>query len=777
MSMETDRIEVVIAAQIGGLKATMAEAAAVVGDATKSMGASLASAAAQSRASLASMATSVEASGAKITASVEATSTKLSAMKGAFVAAGELMLVGFGAEKMIDLVQESAKVTVELQHLSEQTGINVEKLSELKGAANQANIGWDTVTKGLLKLSQTMVTAKQGSTQSIAVLDAMGISQANLTDKSFTLQDAFGKIADKLSTTKDGYEKAGIAREAFGRSGAELIPFLNEGSEGIQKLMDRTKEFGANLTGTQIAALHQYEASTDDVRLASEGLHNEFSAGLAPALTQMNEAFVASAKDGGTLHFAIEVLVEIFREFATVVEVAVTEIKVGLYEAEGVIRVVAVALGMLGNIIWDVLHLRFGQAKADFVAGLQSMGDEVVRTAQKISDEVQSTAKDIQGIWGFGDVPPPPKGSGAPNPDGEGDFDIKAPPKKEHEQSFQEEIDETIRNYTALYQLQAEAAQKGISVKELELEQRRQLGEISAQEEIKQLKDLENQKYDILLNELNQELGLYEDGTAKYNEIQTKILKLTEQHNLAMQKLTNQAVKDTIAGYERMMAPIAQAVQTSVMGIIQGTTTARKALANIFKSIADEFIASGVKMVTHWIAVELAKTTATKAANATRVASDTMAAEQSTLVTVGAAIKNIMAKAWEAAASVYASIAAIPYVGPFLAPVMAVAAGATIVSYVGRIASAAGGMNVDRDQLAMVHENEMILPADLSAGLRSLVANGGGGGGATFHIHALDAHSFERYLRTPAAAAALARTLRTQARNFAPVTTPLTGKL
>ncbi len=83
-------------------------------------------------------------------------------------------------------------------------------------------------------------------------------------------------------------------------------------------------------------------------------------------------------------------------------------------------------------------------------------------------------------------------------------------------------------------------------------------------------------------------------------------------------------------------------------------------------------------------------------------------------------------KAWEAAASVYASIAAIPYVGPFLAPAMALAAGAMVVGFIGNIASSEGGeYDVAQDRLNYVHKNETILPAPFAQGLRDLVGQGG----------------------------------------------------
>jgi hypothetical protein len=50
------------------------------------------------------------------------------------------------------------------------------------------------------------------------------------------------------------------------------------------------------------------------------------------------------------------------------------------------------------------------------------------------------------------------------------------------------------------------------------------------------------------------------------------------------------------------------------------------------------------------------------------------------------------------------------------------------------LASAAGGMVVDHDQLAMVHEKEMVLPKDISGGLLGLIAKGGGQKGGDTNI-------------------------------------------
>ena len=43
------------------------------------------------------------------------------------------------------------------------------------------------------------------------------------------------QVADAFKKMPDGAEKAGLAMKLFGKSGADLIPLLNEGADGLTK--------------------------------------------------------------------------------------------------------------------------------------------------------------------------------------------------------------------------------------------------------------------------------------------------------------------------------------------------------------------------------------------------------------------------------------------------------------------------------------------------------------------------------------------------------------
>src|SRR5262249_7168139 len=114
-------------------------------------------------------------------------------------------------------------------------------------------------------------------------------------------------------------------------------------------------------------------------------------------------------------------------------------------------------------------------------------------------------------------------------------------------------------------------------------------------------------------------------------------------------------------------------------------------------------------------------------------------------------LRQVTHAAIKAAANAYNAVVGIPIVGPVLAPPAAAAAFAGVEAF-GALVSAAGGWGiVPQDQLALVHKNEMVLPAALADRVRDMTS---GSGTSEIHIHAggnsfaaTDAAGMERLMR------------------------------
>ena len=215
------------------------------------------------------------------------------------------------------------------------------------------------------------------------------------------------------------------------------------------------------------------------------------------------------------------------------------------------------------------------------------------------------------------------------------------------------------------------------------------------------------------------------------------------------EKLDLQAVQTSQRTWQSLMQPIQRAFDTSITGMILGTTTLQKAVANIAQSILAEFVNLGVKMLTNWIASELAMTTATEAGAAARTAADSEGMAAGLAIKVANAVKNIMTDSAQAFSGIFAFLA--PLMGPAAAG-PAAAGEATVMAAASGIASAAGGWVVPSDQLAMVHQNEMILPANISQGLQNMISAGGGAGAGTspivVNVSAIDSQDVKRFFQS-----------------------------
>ena len=123
------------------------------------------------------------------------------------------------------------------------------------------------------------------------------------------------------------------------------------------------------------------------------------------------------------------------------------------------------------------------------------------------------------------------------------------------------------------------------------------LGQISATEQVRQEQDLLDLKW-------SYDQAYYERKlNAAQNDVRTE-QKLIEEQALAYEKYVGQvqALDTKLAeankkAWDNLVAPIERAIDTSVTGIIIGTTTVQKALANLAQSIIAEFVNSAVKGV------------------------------------------------------------------------------------------------------------------------------------------------------------------------------------
>jgi hypothetical protein len=136
----------------------------------------------------------------------------------------------------------------ELVKLSQTTGASVEALQRLQYAAKQSGVSTEAMSGALVRLNRSIVEAmkpakKKGVNEFAAAFRAAGISMAEL--RTLKSEEIFLRLSSAIANMSSQTNKAALAQKLLGKTGAELIPVMNEGAWGINALGDELAATGA----------------------------------------------------------------------------------------------------------------------------------------------------------------------------------------------------------------------------------------------------------------------------------------------------------------------------------------------------------------------------------------------------------------------------------------------------------------------------------------------------------------------------------------------------
>ena len=357
---------------------------------------------------------------------------------------------------------------------------------------------------------------------------------------------------------------------------------------------------------------------------------------------------------------------------------------------------------------------------------------------------------------------------------------------RQYAQSLKE-IDHAMKEFSDEQDKEAKAAAldrigviKTNGLLELDIEaekfkHKKEMGLISAEQEEATLVLLENKKYAIEMRALQDQLKLYQDDVKNYEKTMTKIEEIAKKHELALVKI----MKPPANEWNQWLQPMEAAFNKVFSDLISGNKKMSDSLKQAWNSMVSSWAGVLLKMAQKWIATRLQMLIFGKTADAQDLAAQELAVNKQILsqmrlltanMTNQAAISAAKASALVeqtaatsiadvaetesltavAAMGAAASVASIPYVGPVLAAAAAASMEAMGQGYVAQAACAQGydvpsGIN----PVAQLHQEEMVLPADIAKPLRDAIKGGGSGGGgghSTYNIRALDAKSFKQFL-------------------------------
>lgn len=220
-----------------------------------------------------------------------------SLMQQAVASRGALALLGgagiVGGLAMI--TQQGLEAADSAGKLAQKMGTTVEEASALSYAAKLSAVDTGTLAKGMKGLSEKLVEASDGASDTGRLFKLMGVDIKGGT------VPALEQVADYFAQLPEGPTKLALAVKVLGKSGQEMIPFLNEGGAGIRRMKQEAKDLGLVIDGETAAAAQKFNDNLAAMKTGAEALAITLATKTAGALGNISEAMKAAYIESGKL--------------------------------------------------------------------------------------------------------------------------------------------------------------------------------------------------------------------------------------------------------------------------------------------------------------------------------------------------------------------------------------------------------------------------------------------------------------------------------------------
>lgn len=286
-------------------------------------------------------------------------------------------VVGAGVSAAMIGLTYAVKETIDnmddLSKSAQKVGTTTEALSALQYAAGLSDVATEDLTVSMAKLAKAATEGNKG-------LDAMGIStkdaQGNIKDTSALMSE----IAAKFAQYKDGAEKTALAQEIFGKSGANLIPLLNSGADGLKEMADEAERLGLIVDGDTAKAAENFNDTLTRMTSAGQGVLTTVASGMLPALQGLADQMLGVASDTDTLSKASAILTT------------------GMRLLVSAVVIVGGAFKTVGTLIGNIA----GYIVTGLVSGVESAGKAIVGIGKAVklaaTGDFAGAGKEIAGI-------------------------------------------------------------------------------------------------------------------------------------------------------------------------------------------------------------------------------------------------------------------------------------------------------------------------------------------------------------------------------------------
>lgn len=192
----------------------------------------------------------------------------------------------FAVDKVVDFVKEQIDLGDALVDTSQKLGVGADELQRFQYGAGLAGVSAESAAKALGFLNKNMGEALDGGSAQAQAFAKFGVSLKGADGSVRSLQEVIPEIADGFASMGSQQERTAAAMSLFGKSGADLLPFLQQGSDAVRGMYEEFELLGG---GMNKDFLEQADKAGDEIyrmKFAFSGLKTQLALGILPTFNE-----------------------------------------------------------------------------------------------------------------------------------------------------------------------------------------------------------------------------------------------------------------------------------------------------------------------------------------------------------------------------------------------------------------------------------------------------------------------------------------------------------
>jgi hypothetical protein len=190
-------------------------------------------------------------------------------------------------------IKEQIDYADQLAKTAQKIGITTEELSKLNYAAKLSGVESGSLQGALSRLVKGMSDASQGTGEASKGFQALGINIKNSDGSLKSSTTILTEVAAKFRGLEDGTQKTALAIQLFGKSGADLIPLLNSGADGIKEMGDELERLGGVISGDFAAQSERFNDNIERLGILAKSTSMVIADELLPTINRFLETILA----------------------------------------------------------------------------------------------------------------------------------------------------------------------------------------------------------------------------------------------------------------------------------------------------------------------------------------------------------------------------------------------------------------------------------------------------------------------------------------------------